>query len=97
MKKFSGLTLLAAAAAAVLISEAPVAEAANCNVMELSPCQPVVQKGEAPSETCCKKLKEQDPKCFCVYAKNPMLSNYFTSENEKKFSSCDVAFPKKCT
>ncbi|GMN28186.1 hypothetical protein TIFTF001_001955 [Ficus carica] len=96
MKKFSYLALLtvAVAVAAVLISEAPVAEAVTCSPLELSSCLSAITGGTKPSNTCCSKLREQKP-CLCGYLKNPNLRQYVNSPNARKVAStCGVAYPK---
>ncbi|EXC20523.1 hypothetical protein L484_027077 [Morus notabilis] len=96
MKKFSCLALLAlvVAVATVFLSKAPVAEAATCSAVALSPCLSAITGGTAPSSVCCSRLREQRP-CLCGYLKDPNLRQYVNSPNAKKVASvCGVSYPK---
>ncbi|KAF4386648.1 hypothetical protein F8388_006603 [Cannabis sativa] len=95
-KKLSSLAwvmVVVAAAVVLVVSEAPVAEAVTCSVMEMSSCLPAITSGANPSTQCCSKLNEQKP-CFCGYLKDPSLGQYVNSANAKRVASqCGVSYP----
>ncbi|XP_027352728.1 non-specific lipid-transfer protein 2-like [Abrus precatorius] len=71
----------------------PMAEAATCNPLDLSPCLPAITNSSPPSTTCCQKLRQQKS-CLCNYLKNPSLRQYINSPGARKVaSSCAVAYP----
>ncbi|MED6126252.1 hypothetical protein PIB30_076542 [Stylosanthes scabra] len=90
MKKVCAVLVLALM---VLVEVAPMAEAANCSPVELSPCLGAISNNTPPSASCCQKLKEQKP-CLCGYLNNPALKPYVNSPGAKKVaSSCGVPYP----
>ncbi|KAK2415285.1 hypothetical protein P8452_60520 [Trifolium repens] len=77
----------------LMVEVATIAEAVNCNPLELSPCLGAITSNSPPSPECCNKLKEQIP-CLCGYIKNPALSPYVNSPGARRVaSSCGVAIP----
>ncbi|CAJ2651469.1 unnamed protein product [Trifolium pratense] len=78
----------------LMVEVATIAEAVNCNPLELSPCLGAITSDSPPSAECCNKLKEQIP-CLCEYIKNPMLSPYVNSPGSKRVASaCGVDTPQ---
>ena len=78
---------------AVLLGEAPVAEAVTCSPLELSPCVGAITSSQPPSRTCCDKVREQRP-CLCGYLKDPNLRQYVNSPNSRRVAStCGVPIP----
>ncbi|KGN53815.1 hypothetical protein Csa_014873 [Cucumis sativus] len=76
-----------------LITGAGLADAVNCNPMEMRPCLPALESSVPPTAECCEKLKEQEP-CFCAYLKSPVFKPYLESPNAKKIAtSCRVPIP----
>ncbi|ERN17260.1 hypothetical protein AMTRI_Chr12g268960 [Amborella trichopoda] len=66
----------------------------TCNVSYLSPCIGAIYKAQAPSPTCCSRLKEQQP-CLCQYIANPQFRSIVNSDNAKKVAqTCKSPFPK---
>ncbi|KAM6567237.1 hypothetical protein CsatA_026365 [Cannabis sativa] len=96
MKNLSFVTVCAVAmvAAAVLLSEAPSAEAVTCSPLQMSSCLSAITGGSPPSSQCCAKLKEQKP-CLCGYLKDPNLRQYVNSPNARNVAAkCGVSLPK---
>ncbi|XP_062094704.1 non-specific lipid-transfer protein 2-like [Humulus lupulus] len=96
MKNLSFLAVCAVAmvAAAVLLWEAPTAEAVTCSPVQMSSCLTAITNGSPPSSQCCAKLKEQKP-CLCGYLKDPNLRQYVNSPNARKVvAKCGVPYPK---
>ncbi|KAK1258913.1 hypothetical protein QJS04_geneDACA018726 [Acorus gramineus] len=76
-----------------LAVHAPTTVSVTCNPTELSSCLGPILYGNAPSSTCCQKLKEQQP-CFCQYMKNPTYKGIITSANANKTATtCGVPGP----
>ncbi|KAF3444300.1 hypothetical protein FNV43_RR13990 [Rhamnella rubrinervis] len=97
MKNLSFLALCAVVtAAAVLLSNARMAEAVTCTITELSPCKAYLTSSETPSwsSQCCIKLREQQP-CFCGYLKKYAAYKPYLSDPKVKNaeSSCEVTIP----
>ncbi|KAI4352189.1 hypothetical protein L6164_006463 [Bauhinia variegata] len=96
MKKISAVALCAVMVVVlVLLLEAPVmrVEAVNCDAYELSSCRGAFTSNATPSDTCCQKLKEQQP-CFCGYLKNPSIGQYVNATRAKEVAAaCQVAIP----
>lgn len=82
-----------AMAIVALITGVRLADAVNCNPMEMRACLPAFESSDPPTAECCEKVKEQQP-CFCAYLKSPIFKPYLESPNAKKIgSSCGVSFP----
>ncbi|PON77513.1 Bifunctional inhibitor/plant lipid transfer protein/seed storage helical domain containing protein [Parasponia andersonii] len=93
MKKWSFLALCMVVAA-VLLSEAPTAEAVKCSPLELIRCLPAITRGIRPTKLCCTKLKQQKP-CLCGFLKDPNFLQYAKSPNARKVAArCHVSYPK---
>ncbi|GAA0175795.1 hypothetical protein LIER_28903 [Lithospermum erythrorhizon] len=74
----------------VLVGEAKQTKAVDCDATKLAPCLPAFQDGSAPTSSCCKNLKEQEP-CLCQFAKDPNYKKYVDSPNSKKIAAaCKV-------
>ncbi|XP_038897809.1 non-specific lipid-transfer protein 2-like [Benincasa hispida] len=81
------------AAMAALLSVARVAEAVNCNPLELNSCAGAISSSSNPSRTCCSKLQEQKP-CLCGYLRDPSLRPYVNAPGAKYVASkCGVPIP----
>uniref|UniRef100_A0ACD5TJ96 Uncharacterized protein n=2 Tax=Avena sativa TaxID=4498 RepID=A0ACD5TJ96_AVESA len=84
----------------VAVAVAPLASAATASTAEqqcvpgkLFACSSALLKGAKPTESCCSNLKSQQD-CFCMYAKNPLLSPYVNSPNARKtLTSCGITIP----
>uniref|UniRef100_A0ACD5TNE9 Uncharacterized protein n=1 Tax=Avena sativa TaxID=4498 RepID=A0ACD5TNE9_AVESA len=65
----------------------------QCVPGKLMVCSRALLGGEKPTESCCSNLKAQEG-CFCMYAKNPLLSPYVNSPNASKtLTSCGITIP----
>ncbi|KAG6607060.1 hypothetical protein SDJN03_00402, partial [Cucurbita argyrosperma subsp. sororia] len=73
MKK-TGLCILVAVAMVAVLTGARLGEAVTCNPMDLSSCVAAITSSEAPTPTCCAKLKEQQSCYFTVYPRTPINS-----------------------
>lgn len=94
--KVSYLLVFSAAVLSLTLVSGPlyVAEAVDCNVIELLPCLPAITTPAPPTEECCAKLKEQEP-CLCGYLKDPQYSKYISLPGAQKISTaCGVPFPQ---
>ncbi|KAI7758148.1 hypothetical protein M8C21_010595 [Ambrosia artemisiifolia] len=86
--------VVALSAAMVFTGQIPTATAVTCNYMELLPCSGAISSSQAPSGTCCSKIKEQRP-CFCGYLRNPSLRQYVSPATAQRIASqCGVSLPQ---
>ncbi|KAJ4901572.1 Bifunctional inhibitor/lipid-transfer protein/seed storage 2S albumin superfamily protein [Raphanus sativus] len=94
--KFTGLVCIAfviVLVSALAPTKAVLEEKAECIPTELLSCLPAIQTGSQPTADCCGKLKEQES-CLCGYIRNPLFSQYVTSENaHKTLASCGIPYP----
>lgn len=86
--------LIAVIALAVMIDQANVAMAMECNISVLAPCLPVIKNPKLmPTPECCADLVTQQP-CFCVYIKDPRYKAYVDSPGAKKLLAvCGLQTP----
>ena len=95
MKRVSFVALCVVALVVVEFSgETHTAEAVSCIATELSECLAAITSPTPPSDSCCSKLREQQP-CLCGYLKDPSFKQFIDNPNTKKVAStCGVAYPK---
>ncbi|XP_022865656.1 non-specific lipid-transfer protein 2-like [Olea europaea var. sylvestris] len=85
---------LCLAVVVLFVGKLQVTEAVNCSPLELSSCAGAIMMSLPPSDTCCRKLKEQEP-CLCGYIRNPSLSQYVNSPNARRVANiCGVPTPR---
>ncbi|CAK8542646.1 unnamed protein product [Lathyrus sativus] len=89
MKAMSAMIL----ALVLMVELVSIAEAANCNPVQLSPCLPAIMSNTKPSLGCCTRLNDQKP-CLCQYVRNPNLKEYVNSPGARNVAnSCGVTIP----
>ncbi|KAM0012108.1 putative bifunctional inhibitor/plant lipid transfer protein/seed storage helical [Helianthus debilis subsp. tardiflorus] len=96
MKAPTMICFLVAVTAAMMVfmGQLPAATAVTCNYMELVPCAGAISSSQAPSGTCCSKVREQRP-CLCGYLRNPSLRQFVSPAAAQKIASqCGVSLPQ---
>ncbi|KAL8123891.1 hypothetical protein AgCh_011769 [Apium graveolens] len=89
--------LIAVIAVAVIVDQADVAMAMECNIAVLNPCLPVIQNPQLmPTAECCADAVTQQP-CFCVYLGDPRYRALMNSPGAKKVLAVCGLQPPVCS